>query len=134
MKRIILATACAALFSAPALADHGHNHGEKAEKYDEHGMDHDAMEAGTTMPADGEVVTGSPEHLMIQFGHAMNVESLTLTTLTGEVIDVDVSAVGKTAHLMVDLPELQADDYSADWRATGDDGHVMSGSFSFTVE
>lgn len=34
MKRIILATACAAFFSAPALADHGHNHGEKAEKYD----------------------------------------------------------------------------------------------------
>ena len=48
------------------------------------------MEAGTTMPADGEVVTGSPEHLMIQFGHAMNVESLTLTTLTGEVIDLSL--------------------------------------------
>lgn len=134
MKRIILATACMALFSAPVMADHGHNHGEKAEAHDAHGMDHGAMEAGTTMPADGDVVSGSPEHLMIQFGHAMNVESLTLTTLTGEVIDVDVSTAGKTAHLMVDLPELQADDYTADWRATGDDGHVMSGSFSFTVE
>ncbi len=134
MKRIILATACTALFSAPALAEHNHNHGDKAEKHDQHDMDHSAMKAGTTMPADGEVVTGSPDHLMIQFGHAMSIERLTLTTLTGEVIDVDVSAVSKTAHFMVELPELQADDYTADWRASGDDGHAMSGSFSFTVE
>ena len=134
MKRRILATACVAIFSAPAIADHGHDPVETTETHSEHGMDHGAMDAGTTMPADGEVVTGSPEHLMIQFGHAMNIESVTLSTLTGEVINLDVSHMGETDHLMVDLPELQADDYTADWRATGQDGHVMSGSFSFTVE
>ena len=63
----------------------------------------------------------------------VNVLACARDTMRGAV-DLDVSDAGKTNHLMVDLPELQADDYTVDWRATGDDGHVMSGSFAFTVE
>ena len=146
MKQIILATACAAIFAGPALADAEHNHGETAEQHDEHGMDHGpdhgmdhgmdhgAMAAGTTVPADGAILTEAPAHLMIQFGHPMQIDRVTLTTLTGEVIALDVAELGQTDHLMLALPTLQPDDYTADWRAKGEDGHVMSGAFSFTVE
>lgn len=148
MKHTIIAASLSLLFAGPALADHGHkpdakddihqehgmDHEEMGDMHGEHGMDHGAMEAGMTMPTDGAVLTEAPDHLMVHFGHAMNIQSVTLTTLTGETFDLDVSDAGKTNHLMVDLPELQADDYTVDWRATGDDGHVMSGSFAFTVE
>lgn len=134
MIRLMFVAALTALLATPAFADQGRHSAEKKQNHHDHGMGHGKMQAGTTFPADGETVYESPEHLMIQFGHAMTVERVTLTTLTGEVIDVDVSMVGESNHVMVNLPELQADDYTASWRAIGDDGHVMSGSFSFTVE
>lgn len=132
MIRLMFATALTAFLATPIYADQGRNSDEK--KHHDHVMGHGKMQAGTTFPADGETVYESPEHLMIRFGHAMTVERVTLTTLTGEVIDVDVSMLGESNHVMVNLPELQADDYTASWRAIGGDGHVMSGSFSFTVE
>lgn len=87
-----------------------------------------------TMPADGAILHHSPKQVGVNFGHAMKVEAITISTLTGEMIELDVSQVGMTDHVMVEAPELQADDYIVDWRARGDDGHIMSGSFSFTVE
>lgn len=132
MIRLMFVVALTALLATPVYADHDRNSDEK--KHHDHVMGHGKMQAGTTFPADGETVYESPEHLMIRFGHAMTVERVTLTTLTGEVIDVDVSMLGESNHVMVNLPELQADDYTASWRAIGGDGHVMSGSFSFTVE
>lgn len=97
-----------------------------------HGMDH--MKGSKTMPADGAVLDHSPKMLGVNFGHTMKVESITVSTLTGEMIELDVSEVGETSHIMVASPELQSDDYVVDWRALGHDGHVMSGSFAFTVE
>lgn len=134
MFRLMFATALIALLAAPVYADQARNSEAKKPNHHDHAMRHGKMRAGTTFPANGETVYESPEHLMIQFGHAMTVERVTLTTLTGEVIDIDVSKVGESNHFMVKLPELQADDYRASWRAIGNDGHVMSGAFSFTVE
>lgn len=64
----------------------------------------------------------------------MMVEAMTISTLTGEMIALDVSEIGMTDHVMVEAPELQADDYIVDWRAQGAGGPIMSRSFSFTVE
>ena len=93
-----------------------------------------SMAAGHTVPSDGAVLDRSPPHFMIQFSHAMTLEHLLLVTLTGETIKLDISEVERSDHIMVRLPPLQADDYKAVWRATGDDAHVMSGSVSFIVE
>lgn len=134
MIRLMFATVLTVFLATPIYADQGRNSSEKKQTHHGHVMKHGKMKTPTTFPADGETVYESPEHLMIRFGHAMTVERVTLTTLTGEVIDVDVSMVGESDHLMVNLPELQADDYTASWRAIGHDGHVMSGTFSFTVE
>ncbi len=106
-----------------------------------HGMDHADMEHGEghmkgskTMPKDGAVLNHAPKMIGVNFGHAMMVDAITVSTLTGEMIELDVSEIGETSHVMVKAPELQPDDYIVDWRAKGHDGHVMSGTFSFTVE
>ena len=107
----------------------GHEMGDAADDaHSGHAMD------SKTMPADGAVLKHSPKMIGMKFGHEMQVQVITLSTLTGEMIEIDISGVGKTDHVMVKAPKLQADDYIVDWRAKGHDGHIMSGSFSFTVE
>lgn len=125
MRLLILGAAMTLFASLPALADHHMDHD---------GMAGHAMMAGSTLPEDGAVLDTSPDHIMIQFGHAMTPQMVRLTTLTGEVIDLDLGQTPATEHLMLAVPALQPDDYTVDWRAAGPDGHVMSGSFSFTVE
>ena len=96
---------------------------------------HDGHMMGSkTMPADGAVLDHSPEKIGVNFGHAMNLDAVVISTLTGEMIELDVSEIGETAHVMLDAPDLQPDDYIVDCRARGADGHIMSGSFAFTVE
>jgi methionine-rich copper-binding protein CopC len=125
MRLLMLGVAMTLFATLPALADHHTQHGE---------MGGHAMMAGATMPEDGAVLEASPEQIMIQFGHAMTPQMVRLTTLTGEVIDLDLGERAATDHLMLAVPELQPDDYTIDWRAAGANGHVMSGSFSFTVK
>ena len=125
MRLLILGIAMTLFATLPALADHHTHHDE---------MGGHAMMAGATMPADGAVLEASPEQIMIQFGHAMTPQMVRLTTLTGEVIELDPGEKAATDHLMLPVPALQPDDYTVDWRAAGANGHVMSGSFSFTVE
>lgn len=113
----------------------GHEMKQNADDHAAHGtMSHGHMMGSKTMPADGAVLDHSPKMIGVDFGHSMSVDAITLSTLTGELIELDVSEVGETSHVMVKAPELQADDYVVDWRARGADGHVMSGSFAFTVE
>ncbi len=99
-----------------------------------HGADGDHKPSSKTMPADGAVLETSPKMIGVDFGHTMTVESITVSTLTGEMMELDVSDIGESSHVMVRSPKLQADDYIVDWRARGADGHVMSGTFAFTVE
>ena len=146
MRILFITLAAAALMTGTATADH---HEKKDQSYGSHssygsGTDGHAMKHGDhgeshmmgskTMPADGAVLDHSPKMIGVDFGHAMKVEAITITTLTGEMIELDVSEIGETSHVMVEAPELQADDYQVDWRARGHDDHVMSGSFAFTVE
>jgi len=144
MRILFSVLASSALLAGTAFADH---HEKKAASYGSHSsygsgtdghamMDHGDghMNGHKTMPADGAVLEHSPAHVGVDFGHAMTVETMTLTLLTGEVIELDVTDVGQTRHVMVATPELQSDDYTVDWRARGADGHIMSGSFAFTVE
>ncbi len=133
MRPLIFAFVLAGLLSVPSLADQCHKHSEGASKHTAHTAKHGSAKLGKTIPIDGEILYESPKHLMIPFGHTMAVKSLTLTTLTGEVINLPISRAGTTSSFKIELPELQPDDYTVSWRATGEDGHVMSGTFSFTV-
>ncbi len=132
MKRTIIIALSTILLATPAIADHGHD------KKDSHSHEHHNMAGhqakSKTMPADGSVLEASPEHIAIKFGHEMTPESVVISTLAGDQIELNVGDVGKTHRVMVMVPKLQSDDYTVDWRARGEDGHVMSGAFSFTVK
>ena len=85
-------------------------------------------------PADGSVLTQSPERVSLQFEHAVRVTELSiqkgdekshpLLVPLPEMPDVKISAVA---------PRLAPGAYLVSWRAVSSDGHVMSGKVRFTV-
>jgi len=146
MRVVVISLAALVLISGTGLAGDPQM-ASQADDHAAHGMpDHGVMDHGNmdhgdghmmgsqTMPADGAVLSASPSHIGVNFGHAMTLEGVRISTFTGEMVELDVSPVGATDHFMLEAPELQPDDYIVDWRARGSDGHRMSGSFAFTVE
>lgn len=115
-------------------ADHGTGVQGKDGAHDTHDIHSAHAMNDKTLPADGAVLQNSPPMIGVKFGHAMNVQAVTISTLSGEMIELDVADVGETDHVRLEAPILPPDDYNVDWRARGHDGHIMSGSFSFTVE
>ncbi len=84
-------------------------------------------------PADGAVLDAAPRQLELTFMHPVQLNRVVVTTLVGESIPVAVEPAGEaTTEYTVPLPELQPDDYTVQWQATGD-GHTMSGTIDFTV-
>lgn len=85
-------------------------------------------------PADGSVLAQPPEHVSLQFGHAVRVtqfdiqkgdeKSQQLLTPLPEKAGVEISAVA---------PKLSPGAYVVSWRAVSNDGHVMNGKVRFTV-
>ena len=84
-------------------------------------------------PADGAVLEAPPRQLELTFMHPVQLNMVTVSTLTGEIIPMEVERTGQAAaEYTLPLPELQPDDYTVQWQAAGD-GHTMSGTIQFTV-
>ena len=88
----------------------------------------------STNPSDGAVVARAPEAIEMNFRGKARLIRFSLTGAdNGEV------ALGKD-HLMVEasyhrvtLPPVGADEFTAEWRAMSEDGHILKGDFSFRV-
>ncbi len=94
---------------------------------------HSMMQSSS--PSDGEVVSEAPETIGMVFHHAVRLTSLELTTSGGEEISIEIDREAELSNIVAaPLPALAPDQYRVDWRAMAPDGHVMSGSFSFTIE
>jgi len=85
-------------------------------------------------PSDGAVVAGAPEAIEMNFRGKVRLVRFTLTGADGGDV-----ALGKD-HLMVEssyhrvvLPPVDADAFTARWRAMSEDGHILKGEFSFRV-
>ncbi len=84
-------------------------------------------------PADGAVLEAPPQQLELTFMHPVQLNLVTVSTLTGETIPATMEPTGEaTTEYTVPLPELPPDDYTVQWQATGD-GHTMSGTIQFTI-
>jgi copper resistance protein C len=90
---------------------------------------HSALES--SIPANGTTVT-DPKTMTLTFSDAVRLVTLKLTGKDAEiVVPIDKSAAAaKTFSLP--LPALAPTKYEVKWTAAADDGHVMTGSFSFT--
>lgn len=110
MLRFFVAALAALLFVAPALA-------------------HSALES--SVPANGATVT-DPKTMTLTFSDAVRLVTLKLTANEADIVlPVDKSAAAaKTFSLP--LPSLAPAQYKVKWTASANDGHVMTGSFSFT--
>jgi len=88
----------------------------------------------SSSPADGEVLAAAPRALEMKFRSEARLVRLTLTGVqSGEVtLSEEHLMVEKHRHTVV-LPAIAADKYVVRWRALSADGHLVKGSFSFTV-
>ena len=85
-------------------------------------------------PADGDVLAAAPQAIKMKFLSTARLVRLALTgAQSGEVtLSEEHLMVEKHRHTVA-LPAIAADDYEVRWRALSADGHLVKGSFSFTV-
>ena len=102
---------------ALALAGHAHAHSKSEE----------------TVPADGATVA-SVEAIEMRFDAPMRVTVVTLSR-DGDDIDVERETGMEPATEFRARPgaDLAPGPYRVEWRGLSEDGHVMQGSFGFTV-
>jgi methionine-rich copper-binding protein CopC len=88
----------------------------------------------SSSPADGATVEGKVTQIKLQFSQAVR---LTLVRVTPQDADPVEPASALPAAFVetveVDVPALAPGEYDAQWTAVAQDGHVMTGAFSFTV-
>lgn len=92
---------------------------------------HTHLEASS--PADKSTVA-APAALEMHFNEATRITALTLQKGTQAATRVDGLPAQPAKEIRVPVSGLAAGTYTVNWRAIGDDGHVVSGSFGFTVD
>lgn len=86
-------------------------------------------------PADGAVLDTTPHTISLMFMHPVQLSVVHLSTLSGEIIPVTLDLEqSPKSEVSVPLEILPAGFYRVVWRAHGEDGHAMSGNFSFTIQ
>ncbi len=141
-----LMTAFAFLLSSAAVvwaAEQHMDHDQMDQTLDRQDMDHqgvDSQQIGDTGmllasdPIDGASLDQAPDAFSLAFVHPVQLSLVRLTTIAGEVIPVPLDPKAESAAgVSVPLPPLSAGHYRIEWRAVGDDGHIMSGGLSFSV-
>ena len=89
----------------------------------------------SSSPADGDTVTAAPRTIEMTFRGTARLVRLALSgARSGKVNLGDGHLMVEKQRHTVSLPEMLPDEYEVRWRALSADGHVVKGSFSFTVE
>lgn len=89
-----------------------------------------------TFPADGASLTRTPERVHVWFNQAPSarLSRLDLRGPSGDVplgkVEVDAGERSVSAAIPEPLPP---GGYEVTWRTAGDDGHVMRGTFKFSI-
>lgn len=111
MSKFLAAALASLLFIAPAWA-------------------HSVLKS--SVPADGATVT-DPKTMELTFSDTVKLVTLKLTANGNDtVLPVDKSAAAAKSFSL-QLPALEPAKYEVKWTASAQDGHVMTGSFSFTL-
>ncbi len=94
---------------------------------------HEAKLSAT--PEDGATVQGTPEVIGIAFDGAMRITQFVVSGPDGPVATSEGPGSDPTEEFFVEPAETMAPGhYQVSWRGLARDGHMMSGSFSFTIE
>lgn len=92
----------------------------------------------TSSPADGETLAAAPETLVLNFENPARVLRVEVTHTgddaeAGETSDLDIPSRDLTETISLTPPSQGAGSYLVEWRALGEDGHAMDGTFTYTV-
>ncbi|MDQ2654064.1 MAG: copper resistance protein CopC [Chloroflexota bacterium] len=87
----------------------------------------------SSVPVDKGKVA-APVAIELHFSEAARVTALTLQQGTSAARPLTPLPAKTTQHVSVPVANLTAGDYTVNWRVAGEDGHVVSGKFSFTVD
>lgn len=89
----------------------------------------------STSPADGAVLSTAPTEVTATFAKGIRLTRVQLIDATDTSVDLDLTDYGAfgTEFLFI-VPAITAGQFRIDWRGLGEDGHILNGSFEFTVE
>ena len=87
-----------------------------------------------TSPANGEVVAAAPAVITISFDEPMRITLIDLTDVDGDAFELErTDGMAPVTRFEATPPPLPAGSYTVEWRGLSEDGHAMSGRFSFEV-
>lgn len=88
-------------------------------------------------PADKSTVAAAPKEIRLWFAETPEPALSRITLMTGDSTPVATSKVRKTddpLSIAIDVTgPMPAGPYLVRWRTSGEDGHVIQGTFGFTV-
>jgi methionine-rich copper-binding protein CopC len=87
-----------------------------------------------SMPADQQSLQSPPKALMLHFTEAVRLTALTIARDGEGPKQVGSLPAGSMKDFSIAAPALAAGHYSVSWRALAADAHVMTGTFTFTVD
>jgi methionine-rich copper-binding protein CopC len=86
-----------------------------------------------SVPADHAELGVAPKEAILTFAEAVVLTAAKLEATDGTKTVLKPLPDGSVKEAHIPLPALAAGRYRLQWRATSDDGHVMSGELSFIV-
>jgi methionine-rich copper-binding protein CopC len=88
----------------------------------------------STVPATGEQLAVAPKQMTLRFNEAVQIGMLKLSGDGKDIPLPQAPGAAAASTVTVALPALAPATYRVQWSAlTVDDGHVVKGSFSFTI-
>lgn len=87
----------------------------------------------SSSPADHAELAMAPKEAVLTFAEAVALTSAKLESTDGTKTVLKPLPDGNVKEAHIPLPTLATGRYRLQWRATSDDGHVMSGELSFVV-
>ncbi len=84
-------------------------------------------------PADHAELATAPKEVLLNFAEPVAMTAAKLESPDGTKAVLKPLPEGAATQARIPLPVLGAGRYRLLWRATSDDGHVMSGELSFVV-
>src|SRR5262245_53976949 len=88
----------------------------------------------SSRPADGDIVEGTPSTIRADFSEAL-AEGSEMALLDGSGTSIATGGIdpANNTRMRIDPPELEPGDYEVQWKSFADDGHLETGTFTFTV-
>jgi methionine-rich copper-binding protein CopC len=85
-------------------------------------------------PEEGETVQGSPNVIRAFFSEELaDGSEMALLDESGATIATGTIDPADPTRMRIDPPDLEPGDYEVQWKAFADDGHLETGTFTFTV-